>query len=210
MITEIEIWKNIPDHSGYQASNLGRIKSLSKAVNTRNGFRITNERILKLYTKPSRYQSVDLGRGNTRSIHRLVAMSFLDNPKNKPCVNHIDGNPSNNKLQNLEWVTYSENEFHSFRVLGKKVNIPEHVFLKGRKSINSKTVGHFLGNRLIEKFYCVKECAEYFSKHAANIGKHIRVGGVYKNLDLRYLSKTNSPIIWWRDEILSDHLNSII
>lgn len=187
---ENEIWKDIPGYIGkYQASNLGRIKSLSRRINSKalNG-RVIKERILKHYTKPNKYQSIDLGQRNTRSIHRLVAMAFLPNPLNKPCVNHIDGNPSNNKVENLEWCTYSENELHSHRVLGKKPSIPAHVYLKGKKCQNSKRVGQFFGGRCIQKFYTVYEAAEYFGKHPSNLAKHIRQGGVYKNLDLRYLT----------------------
>ncbi|MGJ1516515.1 HNH endonuclease [Sphingobacterium siyangense] len=55
------------------------------------------------------------------STHRLIAMLFVPNPLNKPCVNHIDGNKLNNNSYNLEWVTHSENEIHSFTVLGKKI-----------------------------------------------------------------------------------------
>jgi hypothetical protein len=52
-------------------------------------------------------------------VHRLVAMYFIENPLNKPCVNHIDGDKENNELRNLEWCTYSENEKHSYDVLSK-------------------------------------------------------------------------------------------
>lgn len=48
-------------------------------------------------------------------IHRLVALAFIPNPLNKPCINHIDGNKKNHSLSNLEWVTYSENGLHAYR-----------------------------------------------------------------------------------------------
>lgn len=54
-------------------------------------------------------------------VHRLVAMTYIPNNESKPCVNHIDGNKLNNHVSNLEWVTYSENELHSHRKLGKKI-----------------------------------------------------------------------------------------
>ena len=50
--------------------------------------------------------------GKASKIHRLVATAFLDNPLNKPCVNHIDESKDNNEVTNLEWVTHSENSSH--------------------------------------------------------------------------------------------------
>lgn len=55
------------------------------------------------------------GKGQKYLIHRLLAQSFIPNPEGKPQVNHIDGNPQNNNLTNLEWVTQSENQLHAYR-----------------------------------------------------------------------------------------------
>lgn len=69
---------------------------------------------------------------NTEKIHRLVAKCFIPNPENKPQVNHKDGNKDNNCLNNLEWVTQSENMRHAFR-LGLCENTRKAAVLNGRK-----------------------------------------------------------------------------
>lgn len=71
-------------------------------------------------------------------VHRLVAQTFIPNPDNKPCVNHIDNDKTNNKLENLEWVTYLENTAHAIRQGRMK-------YPKGRKrelGNNSKLFEH--------------------------------------------------------------------
>ena len=60
--------------------------------------------------------------GKNRNIHRVIAETFIPNPNNLPCVNHKDGNKQNNRVDNLEWCTHSENTLHSFRTGLQKTN----------------------------------------------------------------------------------------
>ena len=163
---ENEVWKDIPDYEGlYQASNLGRIKSLSRRVKSKGGWRIIKEKILKPYKKKNRRMSIDLGKRNTKSVHRLVAMSFIENPFNKPQVNHIDGNPSNNELSNLEWCTQSENQLHAYRT-GLQVGFSP----KGIDNKNSKYFYKYdMSLNLISKEFCIKEYARNLKVNPTSI-----------------------------------------
>jgi hypothetical protein len=111
----MEIWKPIKEYEGlYEVSNYGRVKSLPKGKFSRK-----SEMILKLRKHP--YKCVNLckdGIVSTKTVHRLVAEAFIPNVYNKPAVNHIDCNPENNNVSNLEWVTFLENQMHS-RKLGR-------------------------------------------------------------------------------------------
>lgn len=119
-----EIWKDIPGYEGlYQASTKGRIRSVShtrtyikhyedKDIEATHHF---DGRILK-QTYTSGYLGVLLSEGTTRKdalVHRLVALTFVPNPDNKPQVDHIDGDRTNNRPENLRWVTSKENHANS-------------------------------------------------------------------------------------------------
>lgn len=107
-----EIWKDVIGYEGsYQVSNLGRVKSVSREIFNRGVRQKIKERILKPCNKGG-YLFVTLsqfGKPKTFAVHRLVAITFLPNPENKPQVNHLDENPLNNRLTNLAWATASEN-----------------------------------------------------------------------------------------------------
>lgn len=106
----IEIWKSIKEYNGvYKVSNSGFIKRVvpcAKATARQIGF-----------TESSGYKSVVLCKNKIKAkfrIHRLVALYFIGKPpKNKQCVNHIDGNPTNNSVTNLEYCSPKENTRHA-------------------------------------------------------------------------------------------------
>lgn len=117
----MEQWKDIKDYEGYyQVSNKGNVKSLKREVIARDGnIKKYPEKLLKPElsgTKKLKYYRVTLSKNHSTKrhmLHRLVAKTFLNNPDNKPHVNHLDNNSVNNEVSNLEWVTHSENMLHA-------------------------------------------------------------------------------------------------
>lgn len=103
-----EIWNPIPGFDGYKASSLGRIKMLSQRKMLKGGEIMSNERILTPQITHQGYLSVSIN-GFPRFVHRLVALAFIPNPKNLPCVNHKDENKANPLPENLEWCNIRYN-----------------------------------------------------------------------------------------------------
>jgi hypothetical protein len=131
-----EIWADVPGYEGhYQCSDIGRIRSLDKYVNGRNGKSLKKGKILKQH-KRAKYLGVGLsmnGITKLRTVHTIVADTFIPNPENKPCVNHKDGNKYNNRKDNLERATYKENTQHYFEVIG--VTFTPYFRKKARETI---------------------------------------------------------------------------
>jgi len=111
-----EEWRDIAGYEGrYQVSNIGRVKSLAHVTIRRNGSKLPlKERVLKPVSSHGYLQVTLYNSGSKKKflVHRLVCEAFHENPKNKPCVNHIDENKANNTASNLEWCTYEENLNH--------------------------------------------------------------------------------------------------
>ena len=117
----MKIWKPVVGYENcYEVSNDGEVKSLLRKQIGIN--RVTKEKILKL-SNVNGYKYVGLkkdGISKMEIVHRLVAMAFIPNLQNKPFINHLDGNKTNNNVNNLAWSTNKENQLHSYRVLGTK------------------------------------------------------------------------------------------
>lgn len=109
-----EIWKDIEELEGYyQISNFGNTKRKSRKANNPQ---VLPEKSARQQNNGKGYMQLYVSINRARKmlyIHRLVAKYFIENPKNKPFVNHIDSDRSNNHCTNLEWCTHDENMSHA-------------------------------------------------------------------------------------------------
>jgi len=122
-MTAYEEWRPVVGFVDYEVSNYGRVKSL----------KFGRSRILKPGIMPAGHHVINVlrnGKQQTRLVHRLVALAFLNNPDNYPVVRHLDDDPSNNSVTNLAWGTHYDNmrdavENNSFQHREKPIRIVE-------------------------------------------------------------------------------------
>jgi hypothetical protein len=148
-----EIYKIITEYPNYSISNFGNVKN-----NKTN--KLLKIRFDKGYNRVRLYNK---NIANNHSVHKLVGEYFIPNPKNKPEINHIDGNKLNNIVSNLEWNTKSENQTHRYNILHK-----------GSKKIS------LIKDNVIYSFNSLAECGFELKLDTGNLSRLLN--GKYKKL----------------------------
>lgn len=169
-----EIWKDVPFDDNYKVSNYGKVYSKR------------TKKILKGEITQKGYVRVKLSNDKRYLIHVIVAKAFIENILNKPQVNHIDGNKQNNRVDNLEWCTQSENHKHA-------LNTKLKIMPKGKEVYNAKTIIQYdLKGNFIEEWDCMIEAQRKLKVyHISDVCRGVRkqCGGYvfkYKEVVLNY------------------------
>jgi len=171
---ENEIWVVINNYPLYSISNLGNVKNNKTNLKLKIDHNKDGYCQVKLYNpKPK-----------TKTIHRLVALHFIENPENKREVNHKDGNKLNNCVNNLEWVTKKENKAHA-DTTGLWVLSENHkqALQKGLREKRGKIVYKYdLQMNLIETYSCTREAALLNNTKQTNIINYYNNKKKYKTI----------------------------
>ena len=134
------LWREVAGYEGlYAVSDEGEVISLPRVLSNGRGMFKVGGKLLKQGTRAGKYKFVHLSKDNVQSsvsVHRLVAIAFLDNPENLPEVNHKDENPSNNHVENLEWCSKQYNIDYS---KSKKVS---QYTMDGEKVAEYKSISY--------------------------------------------------------------------
>lgn len=172
-----EIWKDIPGYEGmYKVSNFGNVMSVDRYTLLKDGRRkMYKGRVLRQGTNSSGYKYVNLSNGghaNSIRVHRLVAMTFIENKNNDKCINHKDENKANNCVENLEWCTYKYNLTYNDKHLKRSVKVSQFTkdgeFIRTFNSITDARIDGVVGRSNISACCrgIIKSCGGYVWKYA--------------------------------------------
>lgn len=199
--TEVEVWKPVEGFEDrYAISNFGRFKTLDRTFVMKNGVvRHIKEKIKdfsKVDADDNHYYSVGLFHSENdyiqKGIHQLVASEFIhnDDPENKTQVNHKDGNKHNNRADNLEWVTPSQNIRHAWQI-GAITSNGRNYYEMGvaSKKVNAHPVRCITDGR---EFDSVKDAYEFYNIQRDRFYRMMQGSRCYEGLEFEYLSRNSS------------------
>lgn len=162
----LETWKDVVGWERcYMVSSKGRIISVPRNISNQFCGGGEKKTSINRYGYPV-VQLIDQKRKKLCTVHRLVAMAFISNPYNKPQVNHINGIKTDNRVENLEWCTGSENQLHRSRVLG---------YVDSKRLLNKEQVFQILNSQRANRKYF----ADKFGVGIPTI-KKVRSGSYYR------------------------------
>jgi hypothetical protein len=169
---ENEIWKDIDGYEGlYQVSSGGRIRRMASSVLKSNGIYYNSKCVIrKPFITSVGYYMITLsksGRINQYVVHRLIAAAFIPNPENKPQVNHKNLDKKDNRLDNLEWVTVSENAKHY--VASGRFRPPCRGRFGSKHHLSKPIHKTDLKGNILESFDAVKTAARKLGTTSSNI-----------------------------------------
>ncbi len=169
----MEQWKDIPGYKGYyQASSLGRIKSLSRITFASGSkFTVKQDKIIKPATIKG-YLKVCLYKEKKIQlfVHRLVLISFVPNIEDKREVNHINGIKTDNRVENLEWNTKSENCLHKYRTGLQKPFSNRKGSFNAANGKSKKVYQHTIAGVFIKEWPSTREVGRILGIYESNVG----------------------------------------
>lgn len=185
------MWKEVPIDQNYEANELGDIRKKG------------SNQLVHQWLDKDGYKMVTLTNRKLYRAHRIIALTFLDNPENYPVVNHLNYNKQDNRVENLEWTTYQNNSKHSFLNNHRDDSVKEwvdKVQFKAAEASKRKVVQMDLNDNIIAVFNSHREASEQTQTCRSSItqcctGKRKTAGGYkWKYLEGSTTMQPQNPV----------------